>query len=254
MGGAVSENVLNDVINIINSVAIKSSNNCTHAVSEDLNLTIVDSKVGGSIDLFGVDFSQALLVKQNCITSAKVYTSSNQKLNQVITQIAKALVQALGIGVADTKNIAHVLNNIRNRVSEAFEQTCKTQLHQGLSVQIDGSGDIFLYDVDFSQTVEDISECILNIVSTDQSVQDLSQKIAQKATSEVEGLLGPLMAIVIIIVIIIGGLIMKGGSIATSPKFWITLISVVLVYLGLAHTMSWKPFSSGTTTNANSKV
>ena len=245
MGAAISENVLNDVITMINSVAIKSSNDCTLTVSEDLTLTIVDSKVGATIDLFDVDFSQALLVKPQCITNAKVFTSSNQKLNQVITQIAKALVQALSLGVADTKNIAHVVDTIRNKVSEAFEQKCKVHLNQGQHVQIDGTGDVYLFDVDFSQTVEDISKCILDIVSNDSSSQDLKQKIAQKAIAETEGLLGPLMAIVIIIVIIIGGLIMKGGSVLESPKFWITLISVVLLYLVLAHTMSWKTFSSG---------
>jgi hypothetical protein len=103
-------------------VAIESSNNCTQKVQQNEVLNIVG---GGDIVVSGINFDEHMLVDPDCITSANVFSQSNQKLTQTINQIAKSIVQALGAGVTDASNVVKVVDNLRNSIKESFEQNVR---------------------------------------------------------------------------------------------------------------------------------
>jgi anaerobic C4-dicarboxylate transporter len=74
--------------------------------------------------------------------------------------------------------------------------------------------------------------------------QALINTIQNEASAKVEGIMGPILMIVLVIAVAIGAGTYGGEKLLMSPVFMSSIFAIVLIYGGVAWLKKWFPFNN----------
>ncbi len=244
MGITESKNIVGVATKIINKTIIDSTNTCQIKVFAGEGITVVNS---GNVIIDNNNFEESILIKQQCINKGSSNTIVNNNVSNIVSQIAKAVNQEFNIsGATEANNVAKIFTDMGNDMKASYHQKCSQFLEAGEKVNVSDSGNVYIYNNDFSSNINDTINCIQNDLVIENYVNRLNNNIGQKATSEVKGILGGLILIVIIILIIGGGMLLMGEKALFNWKLWLAVILAIVVYLVFASIIKIWPFNKKT--------
>lgn len=230
MGVATSKNIANAIENVVNTIQ-----NSSTASSDQQN------KCSQSFRARNCVFKGAFDVKTTCqvaMTSKNIsdQLSENQlqsTIAQNLLQEAKSAVGAAGLGYADANNTINAMINSTNNISSIVQSISKQNHSSAFNFDCDHS----VFDGDVSFGISSVSNFLSDQVAEQKSfnnlVSNVSQSISQKATSEISGLAGLILAIAVLLVAI-GYVVFKPAGMLLSNKYiMVTVISLILVSIGV---------------------
>ena len=249
MGNAYSSDVVDDAVRSIIDIGISASQNCQSQVFESQDISI-SGNVGSDINIGDIDWDEVISMNMGCLSTNTTQNSISNAIDEEISQVAKAIGQAFAIpgNSATAQNVTNILTRIGERVKENFQQNCKSTLDtsQGATITNNVDSKVTIASLNWNQNVSNMQSCVQDDSSIVQSKTQLEQEISQQATSEIESILGPIIAIVIIVILIIGGVLLFGEEGLTSWKLWLAVGAVIGLYLVLAGIFGWWPFKPST--------
>lgn len=249
MGNASTKNEIDTTINETISVMTKVVQNCSSKLTQE---QLIDIAGDGNV-VEHVSFNSFMTVDSKCLQTTKVNNDIIAKIGSQMDQSAKSTLGALSLnpGNADAENITKAYVNLGVAIANTFNQDCTSHLASSQKVVVNGHGNRIRY-ISFNDVATVIKKCTQSSVAVNKASADLEQAIKQKATAEKKGV--DLMFLFIVIIGIIGTIFVGGGKVVTNPAFLTAVIVLILIYIGLAYSQGWWPFSKNNTDEADKRV
>lgn len=203
MGSAQSRNVSKAVTNVSNYVSNSTTVNTNQVnnVESDINLNNCTITLSGDMN---VRSSANLMQANNQIASSMQDANLNNNIQQQMLQEATSKVGFLGVGFADASNSANSLVSSTNKITNDVKQSANQYSNTSNTFTCDRSSiDAKNLNISFNSDSQFLSSQTLGNTQTARIVNDISQKVDQKATAVVEGIAGFLIALILILAIII---------------------------------------------------
>lgn len=258
MGSSVSQEVnakASESISVINS----QTQDCVSTYGQTEVLTVCGSvgcSQSSSIDIEGISLGESALYTTQCSANINITDDIRAKINADFALDAKAIAQQFQLSVAEVDQVVNVASKIAVNIDNTTVQNCiqmATQ-NEGLVVNCGtpagGTGglcNIIIKQVNFSEGLTPINNCILTENNATSVINQVTQMIEAQGSSKTESIFGPLIAIIVVIIIIIAAVFLGGTKALTDWRLWIVVIVVVLIYLGLAFWRHWFPFEKKST-------
>jgi len=258
MGPTKASNSAKSVAKAITDVGVQVIQGCNVAVSQ--NQIINANGNAGSIDISGIDWSQAVTTNLQCVQNSTTQTTIDNAMSQAATQAAAATNQEFNIsGETEAANVSEQIEEIKNAISLSFQQECTGLISQNQIANLNNNtNQVSLGNLNWSQTADAVANCIQTSDAVTNATNSLTQTLEQTATATVESFLGPFIAIIIVIVIVIGLVIYRGVGALTNWRFLLVIGAAVVLYFIAALIFKWPPFqkssddsSNGTDTNGS---
>lgn len=245
-GGDYASNSVNAGVNLTVDVVVSATQVCTDKTSQSQVVSIFATN-GSSVTVGDIDFTQAYAINQQCFETSTTQESVNNAIDQAISQAASAMAQQFSFFTgAEARQNASLWSNLGDNIKDSYSEKCKTQLSQTQYAWLDAADQstINVGTLQFNQSVANYTNCILNDSSVITSKNAIVQHASQKASAKTENFFGPLIAAVMLIIIVFVVLVLGGVREIFSPQFIISIILLVLVYLGVAYALKITPFAS----------
>lgn len=200
MGSAVSSNTINSLVNVSTKVATDYNNNCTNAVTQNIEVNILpgcDNFTAGDITNGSVT-----VVNTACLQDVNVSTQMQTDISQAMKQAAESVVSGLGIGGANAQNVINNSVTIGNEILNYYTVSCTNSVGQSVKINCSAPG-AQIGNITNKNYQAALMNCIQRGLSTSDAVTQLKQVIDQTATAKVDGGLGLIAVIVVLIVIIV---------------------------------------------------
>lgn len=220
MGGAFSSNTIKDGVDVIANVLVESTQTCQTTNNQEIDVNITATN-GGTVRVEKLTIGQLVSTNIACTQTNDVQSSIDNSLDQVISQVASATAQAFSIpgNSAFARNNTKLWTQIATTIKESFNQTCNQHLVQKETVNFTANdGTIITGPLDFNQNVDSMITCIQNNSSVTDIKNQIQQNLSQSATSKIESILGPILAVLIVFGIIIAVVIFLPGTKTTTSS------------------------------------
>lgn len=234
MGAAQTSNVSNAVTNLSNFVSNSTTANANQ-VSEIAQSTVIDDCTIQLSGDFNVNSSASLMETNNQIVGSQQDANLSNNIQQQMLQEATSKVGFAGIGFANANNSSNELINSTTQITNSMNVSANqySNVDQNFTCQrstiiADNMNIGFYSNSDF------LSSQTLNNTQTAKIVNDITQKVTQKATATVEGIGGLLLALLLILAVIIYGL---GKPLSSGAGKVAVGISLVVLLAGIVVTM-----------------
>lgn len=241
MGASESKNIANAVASVVNSVS-ESTNVSQTQLDQTRNVINLNKcDIYGNLD---VNTEATLVAKNSQIVKAKQDTNLKNNIQQQMLQTATSTVGAMGIGYANASNAVNTMVNDTNTITNAMNTSAGQFSFVDNTFNCDNSTIRGNVNINFNSAKDFLSSQTVDNAQVSAIVNDVTQKVDQKATATIEGLGGLLIAIAMII-IAIGYTLTKPFT--TGPlKFVLILIILFIVgsLMMTAYIKSLPPFFS----------
>jgi hypothetical protein len=205
-GSSCSKNVVDANIKGLITVMNTASQKCKSDISQTQFLNISGGK--GNTYNFTENWNQVVQFNSNCVQSIAFDTNVSQEASQEAQQIAQSISDFLALGSASAENVARLNQDLSIQVTNAFSQTCITNISQTQGVSITGGeGNTYNFFQDWSQFNNAMIDCVMNDKAVSNTSQKMVQEIDQSATAKAEGLGSFISGIIMVIIALIGLLV-----------------------------------------------
>lgn len=252
MGANVSQEVstqINSIFNVVNN----TTETCVQRGTQTQNLSIQCPACPGgtNVTVSNITFNESAVYNTSCSAAVSNNTQIQQDIQNQVDQTAKAIAQQFQLSQADASQVTKILTQISNNITNATVVNCVQSVAQNQGLEIfcpenpnagNGVCNITVTGISYDERFTPINNCLLQQSNSTGLVQQITNIAQQSATAEVESLLGPLLAIIIVIALIVGVVVLGGPQILTDWRFWLVIIVLVFIYLGLAYWRHWFPF------------
>jgi hypothetical protein len=241
MGAAESKNVAEAVADVTNSVSQSTQADSTQVDQISNNISLSGCQIFGNLDVNAVSTS---LVTNQQILKASQNTNLKNNIQQQMLQSASSKVGAMGIGYATASNAVSTMVNDTNTIVNAMAASASQYALTDNNFTCDNSVIRGNVKINFTDNKKFLSSQTLDNQQVSDIVNDVTQKVSQKATATVEGLGGLLIAIALIITAI-GYTLTKPFT--TGPLKLVLLLIIIFIVGALmttAYMKSLPPFFS----------
>jgi len=228
MGAAESTNTSDSITEIANTVqqSTKANSNQINNVNSTVNLSDCTIKLDGN---FNVESVADLMVSNSQIAQANQDANLQNNVEQTALQQAKSTVGALGVGFATASNAAHQLARSTNTIindmmTSANQFSSTTQSFNCDRSYIEAKN----LNISFKSKGDFLSSQTQRQQQTAKIVNDIKQKVDQKAVATVEGLQG-LLFLILLIILAIGYVLFKPLDTAAGKILMISIIIIVII-------------------------
>jgi hypothetical protein len=232
MGGAHSKNSVSSAIKLMAEINVNIQQECS-TINSLSNTLIVDPNPNcGKDSTYShnrANFENTSTLNFTCEQAVKSSSTIQNTIKSVTAQLAKATTGAIGASSADATNITNNMTSLGSTISTDFDGKC--------TATNSGANDISLHachvnnnTFNLANLATSTANCIQTAAASNSNANAITQIISQKAISKVEGLLGPLIGLLIAIAIIIGILAFAGENIVNSI---IQMLPFLLAVFGL---------------------
>lgn len=233
MGASVSSNI----IDIVNKVLATVSTDIVQrtAVSTDTSQIISVSDTSGDVWITGNEFIQRATLNITALMQALSTESAQQQLILQLSQEAKAMISGLNVGqFADASNTMNILIEATINMVTNITQTCAASSRQGQTIEVRRTkGNVYIQNNVFSQVADILSTCTQEAVANSSELQDLNERLDQKASASAEGLSPWAIAIIVGIIFgvpVVGGVV--GGYYVMKFIFPLIIVAgIVMIFV-----------------------
>lgn len=250
MGHSSSKNSASSITNSLLSVVNQTTQSCVTPVSQN-QVASFNATGPGSVNNVGdIDWSQFVTIQSGCTLSTSTINNLNNDIQQAAQQAATTTNGALGldVGSQSAANITNLTANLATAISNAYQSSCANIITQSQNVSFNATdgGVNNAGDLNWSQTQNDVINCIENNSQVTTASNNLQQAIDQTAKSSVSDLTIIIILIVVgIVVLLIVGLVIfflmksqkQGQQFAASPQGQ-ALLKTAVPELGAASAVS----------------
>ena len=248
MGASVSTNVAKVTVNAIAKVASEIIQKTTVSNNSTQIISVVDN--AGDVVIDGNTMRQRASVNMQALFDVMATEEVQQKLAVEIAQEAKAITSGLNLGqFSDASNTLDTLIAASIDVSSKIGQTCDLSTSQSQSIIVERvGGDTKITNNVLDQVTDLLQNCIVNAVSNNRAIQDVTAKLQQEASASSEGV--SMRALALLLGLLVGGPIVGGvvgGVYVLKYIFPIVLVAgmvMIAVYVyTIKDTMNFTAFS-----------
>ena len=203
MGAAESSNVSTAITNVSNYVSNSTTAN-TEQANEIAESTVLNNCLVQLNGDFNVNASAKLLQQNTQIVKSLQNANVVNNIQQQMQQQATSNVGFMGIGYADAHNASNLLSNSTNTVTNAVNANANQ--YSNTTQKFDCSRSTIIannVNIDFTSNSDFISSQTLDNTQVANLVNDVSQKVSQKATATVEGISLFLLIIVLLVIAVL---------------------------------------------------
>ncbi len=210
MGSSSSTVTDEQINNILNSVVLSSTQDCSTPVSQLMDFQFVTGE--GNITIEGNQFLQDAVLDSTCVSNSNAANKMQNQVLQELKQWATANTGWLATGSTTSNTNNQLINNISNQFTYDNVQECVNALSQATYVKAETNvGNIYVNDNTFQQSASDIANCMYQNSIVNQDANKLVSNINQSAAAETTGPLDALTAWVQSILSFFQGLLGLGG-------------------------------------------
>ena len=232
MGVSQSKNVASAVQNVSNYVDNTTSANSDQVSQLEQSQNFTNCLVNLTDD-FNIKNAANLSIKNEQILKALQNADIKNDLQQSVLQEAISKVGSLGIGYASASNSASMLVNSSNIITNAMKAASSQYNQTSQNFNCENSTIIARnLNIDFSNTADFLSSQVLDNSQVATVVNNISQKLTQKASATVEGLAGFLLALAVLIIAV--GYTLAKPLTTGGGKIIIVVILLVVILLVLS--------------------
>ena len=203
MGVSSSSINIDDIVDVLTSIAFQTQNDCATNVS---NISEQRYEVGdrGTIDVSGT-VTQSVSYNFVCYVSNESQNNIDTNLEEAIKQVAKSTIDGLALGdVSLVNEYTKLLTNVSTDIKYEVMNTCRSNvLNKAKTTATGGNDATIIANIDVNQSIEGMQSCVLKNISNNKSYTELKKFVDQRAESSVTGLLGGSTTIIIVIIIVI---------------------------------------------------
>jgi hypothetical protein len=251
MGASVSVAQVNSAVSASMDIVNKTAMNCTQQDSSAMSIYFKQRHCGNqNIDIHNISMDSSGSFNVKCAQSNSSKNEIQQQVTNQLVNTAAAIVGSLGIGAAGAAAITNSAVNVATSITNSYSLDCamKVATTKGIYTDQDGgdncdSQNVTISYINFSDLTEGISQCVQKSENVNNAKQALINTIRNEATAKVEGIMGPILMIVLIIALAIGAGTYGGEKLLMSPVFMGSIFAVVLIYGGVAWLKKWFPFN-----------
>lgn len=225
MGSSYSSNVAKSTISVMNKVINNAMNTCKTTIKQN-QVANIHNNTGGTINL-NINWKQIAWLDMKCIASNTFSNTIDNQLSQEAKQVANAVVQQFSLfEFADASNYVEMTMQASNTVKNTFNNSCITDVLQNQAFNYsDNNGTYLTGTLNWTQTTQDVSQCIFKNQAINNIVNDMSQTVNQSATAKQENFLAAIISAILLVIIVVAiilfgllfvGLIGFGGVSAIS--------------------------------------
>lgn len=231
MGASQSSNVATAVTNLSNFVSNSTDANDNQAsnVVNRVNLENCTIKLSGD---FNVSESANLFETNNQIVSSIQDANLNNNIQQQMLQQAQSKVGFLGIGYSSASNASHEMINATSQIVNDMNVSANQYSNVNQEFECDNSTIIAdNINIGFYSNSDFLSSQTLNNSQTATVVNNVSQKVDQRATATVQGIsmlmIGLLAILAVFIYAVQAPLSSGAGKVAVSVALVFVLVGLV---------------------------
>jgi len=244
MGAAKSKNVANITTEAITKQTLSIVNNSTASTDQDQLISI--SNVDGDVIIKDNLFNQTATLNMDVLLKTLSTQKAQQDLSQKIAQSAKSLVSGINLGQyteADNYLNAFMLASVD--ITTNISQTCASKIAQTQTIKVDTvKGKVTVAGNQMNQLSNLFSKCVVDNMSSQDSIQKLQNQIDQSASAESRGVSEwalVIMALIGLLVLALPVIAPVGGAMALLSKFLFPLIffggiALIAVYFTIKKT------------------
>jgi hypothetical protein len=221
-GLATAKNIVNTMVTSTVNEVNKTVESCVGSVDQVQSIWVEDVK--GNVIISNVDFGQVAKVDTNCILKNNTTQYVKSTVDEQVKQFSKAVeLSGLGLGVADSENVANMATAMLTNVMNTFFGNIASMAAQTQTIHVQHvDGSVEITDIYMRQ---DLQNCLTGAISNDttqKAEQSLVVALDQTAKATQAGMLGLLvLAVVLVVVVLVGGAVKK---LLTDPRFWFALL------------------------------
>lgn len=247
MGGAQAKAEVDSAISVATSILNTASQACTSAAS---NSVIFTGKNCQTIIFKDIDINQTSNINVTCVQTNTTTADIKNSVDQTISQMAKAVTQALSLNPAGTyaSTITKLSTALSNNIINAYSQACTSSQSNSLIFAADckdpnpASAAKFI-GIRGTQGINSLAQCTQTNSSVVSVANQIKQQIDQAVIAQQESLFGPLLALLLIVLIIIIAFAVGGVKIFTNRYVIALLIVILIIYMIVAFIRKWFPFA-----------
>lgn len=214
MGNTISQNVVDDVLNVVHTTVNKTMMTNSQAVSQVAGFHI---NAAGDVTVHDIKMHQDMKVMQTAALNAKTKATFHDDISQKMKQAAESVKQSLSLnpGSAIASNITSMMDNLTTDVSNSFSMMNKQQLDQQAVGFVKSGGNVKMSYITIVQANETVMNTIMSSSAVQETMLKLAQAVSQSAKAKEKGMLS---GILMILIVILGGGVLLGKKLL-EPKF-----------------------------------
>ena len=215
MGNTVSQNIINDVVNIVHKTVNSATMTNELSASQVYGIHVV---AAGDVTISDITINQNLKVMQTSKMDAKTKAKFNDDIKEKLKQAAESVKAALSLnpGSVSATNITNVMTTLTTEVSNSFSMVNKQTLDQTSGIEATSGGNVIIHYVTINQANETIMNSIMTSSAVQKSLLKLAQAISQTAKAKSKGMLSGLMMVLLLVV---GGGVVFGKKLLKPEVF-----------------------------------
>jgi Lipid membrane protein of large eukaryotic DNA viruses len=188
MGGSVSYNATNIVVNAVAKISSKIMQDTKISYDSSQVIYVRDTK--GDVVIRGNKMIQKAYVNMQALFNAMSSASAQQDLALEIAQSAKSLTSGLNLGqFSDAENDLNLFINVSIEITTRISQTCSEEISQNQEIIIEHTiGSVTIENNLFEQAADMFSTCIQTSISNSSAIQSIILKLQQDSSATSQGL------------------------------------------------------------------
>jgi hypothetical protein len=201
---SISENVAENVTEIVNNVMMKNTAQCGGENIIKQGITAQNVKGPVVIENMKLDASQD--INLTCLQTSDNNLDIQSDIKAELEQMAKAKISGLnfGVGAAVSKNVMRSITKLSNTIKVDNIKSCLYTNIIDQSVNFGTIESLVLRNFDAKAIQTSVTSCIQKDRNTMTAINELETSLKQTADSSIEGLLaGPFGSIIIGIIAIV---------------------------------------------------
>lgn len=211
MGTAVSTNVSSQLISASTDIVTNTYQNCQMTSSQVQQIAVQGCS---NVTIDNNYFNQFYAVRGDCVQQISTSSATTANLQQQAQQLATALTQQFGLGIADATNVSNNSIQLINDINNSYVQNCATTISSGQQIKCIDSNNVEINGNTFSQTLNDTKTCMQQAVTDNQADLAIKQTISQTAKAKeanfLAGILGGIGILLVLGIIIL--MVFYGGG------------------------------------------
>jgi hypothetical protein len=246
MGVAFASNVVNESTEVLTTVVTNTAQACNITQDQVQKNKACKITTPGNLNV-NQSNTENSFISITCTQTNAVQNSISSSINETVQQVAKATQGALGIGVAGAADLTNLYTELATTIVNSFNQGCAGGQEQSQDNTICKASGANVY---VNQTNQEFESATVNCVQNNSAVNNVKNRVvtalSQAASATVEGILGPLIFILILVTIIVIAIFLGPELLLTNPNFWkialVLIVILILAYFIIAYFRKWYPF------------
>jgi len=202
--GQTSEDVVNEVSNVVTSVSMKTLNTCISKASQSQIISV--SNIKGDVTFSGNKLVQGVTIDVSCLLSSNKQASMASNIASALTQFATSKgTDILGLfGKEKASATANLESQISTQINmdSILKNVSSLSQKQGLYFN-NIKGNLVILNTSLEQSAALTVQAVQNTALSSSVVNDIAHQISQKTDAESKSLLGSFTTVIIVIVVIV---------------------------------------------------